>query len=272
MQLQTRSIFNIVRGDASNLLKQLCSLTSSYDQMISRIRAGTFIFTFCFNWLLFLSSNAYRNFFTSLMRALQINDGSMKIDLGMFSASVVWAITYLLVPTLLSFLSSSLTLHNKISNWFDIRLNFDVDHILFPLLKECATDRLALWTIKPFLSKSRHDLMRKTFYKYASYTKPQIDLHLILMALTNWSLYWICLESMFWGLLFAALMVSLSETSHFSILLCLLVPLGFGLKLFYGRAVLNAWAEIMAITENDTRRNEIKAVFEDALRDWGISY
>jgi hypothetical protein len=79
-------------------------------------------------------------------------------------------------------------MHNKISDLFQIRKKFDVSYILIPLSKavEIPIDE----NYKNVLKTNRKTLMADVFYKYASSTNPQIDKHLIWIALDKWSWYW----------------------------------------------------------------------------------
>src|SRR4051812_12412628 len=71
--------------------------------------------------------------------------------------------------------------HDCVSSLFGIRKRFDVNEILLPLASESGFGVGSLSLKK--LGDCRTDLMRSTFYRYASSTDPKIDKHLIYQAL-----------------------------------------------------------------------------------------
>ncbi|KAB2454627.1 hypothetical protein F8160_09535 [Bacillus sp. CH126_4D] len=104
--------------------------------------------------------------------------------------------TYILPPLVWMFISLSIRVHDRISDLFKIRKNFDCNHILLPFTQKLNIPLNDTKKLKLF--KNREDLMAKIFYKYADSTKTEsednISPHLIHKALNNWAYFWILLE------------------------------------------------------------------------------
>ncbi|HEX4002897.1 MAG TPA: hypothetical protein VHX36_09615 [Candidatus Acidoferrales bacterium] len=173
--------------------------------------------------------------------------------------SLTVPILYIVPPVIVAVISRIVRLHDKVSDLFAIRQNFDVFHILLPLAGAvgCALDLDKLEVLK----NKRRELMNKTFYRYASSTEPKIQKHLIVSALDKWSWYWILVEFLIIGICaFAVLLFcgAYHAASWLATALLVSVPLG----IWGGRfCALTAQAEVREILADATRCAEIKAVF-----------
>jgi hypothetical protein len=177
---------------------------------------------------------------------------SIKIPFGTFVVGVCAA-----------FISESVRLHDKISSALGIRSTFDTHWILIPmaLLSGAAVDRAKLGRI----ASDRNRLMDDVFYKYASSgKKADIDKHLITQALTAWSWYWLCVESMVLLVLTASVAALFSKWALIAGLLAAVILLILLMRVFRADASDYAGAEVNAILDEPARRADIKAVF-DAL-------
>jgi hypothetical protein len=175
--------------------------------------------------------------------------GSFKIPFGTF-----------LVAALVAFVSESTKLHDKISDVFRIRANFDIRWILIPmaLLSGAGVNRARLAKI----STSRRQLMGEVFYKYASSAqKTVIDKHLITQALTAWSWYWLCIESMVILLVTAAVLAWFLDWPSVSFLLAVILMLRLISLVYRSEANRYADAEVNAILSDATRRTEVNTIF-----------
>lgn len=100
---------------------------------------------------------------------------------------------YLIPAVAVGLISRIFRVHSQLGHWLGIRERFDIGIILAELGRQVDVDVDTVpeerWLIH------RHDLMRKTFYQFASGRSPQIDEHLIHQALDLWSWFWIVLET-----------------------------------------------------------------------------
>lgn len=162
-------------------MKAFLGLTDNYGTMLWKIAFSTMSFTVLALWIL-----------------TQIDDGISNL-IGRFSVSVPvisgfsLSMGYLVPTMIIGFISRGLRMHNQISNVLRIRRNFDVDHILTPLAVGVGLG--AVPQLRNRLAADRTRLMNVCFYRYAGSFNPQIDQHLIRMALDAWTWYWIVLES-----------------------------------------------------------------------------
>lgn len=84
-------------------------------------------------------------------------------------------------------------IHSFIGHWLGIRERFDIDVILSELARRVGIEVDDVTESEWLLH--RHDLMRTTFYRFASKQSPQIDAHLIHQALDLWSWFWVGIET-----------------------------------------------------------------------------
>ncbi|MDZ4656696.1 MAG: hypothetical protein SH868_03860, partial [Bythopirellula sp.] len=100
---------------------------------------------------------------------------------------------YLLPALAVGLIARVFRIHSQLGHWLGIRERFDIDVILTELARRVGIDVDSV-TEEQWL-EHRHDLMRQTFYRFASSNSPQIDEHLIHQALDLWSWFWIGLEA-----------------------------------------------------------------------------
>lgn len=100
---------------------------------------------------------------------------------------------YLLPALAVGLAARVFRIHSQVGHWLGIRERFDIDVILTELARRVGIDVDSV-TEEQWL-EHRHDLMRQTFYRFASSNSPQIDAHLIHQALDLWSWFWIGLEA-----------------------------------------------------------------------------
>jgi len=95
----------------------------------------------------------------------------------------------------IALISRIIKLHDRLSDAFRIRENFDLLEILVPLAGgvQVAVDSAMLSKVR----QRRDSAMREMFFKYASSLTPQIDGQLVISALDKWTWFWILLESVF---------------------------------------------------------------------------
>lgn len=100
---------------------------------------------------------------------------------------------YLLPALGMGLISRIFRIHGHIGHWLGIRERFEIFVILVELARQVDIHVEAV-AEEEWLAH-RHDLMRKTFYQFASSRSPQIDEHLVHQALDLWSWFWIVLEA-----------------------------------------------------------------------------
>ena len=84
-------------------------------------------------------------------------------------------------------------LYGQFSHWLGISERFDVDVIMPEFVRGLgiAVDTV---TERKWL-EHRHDVMRQSFYRFASSNSPEIDGHLIHQSLDLWSWFWTGLQT-----------------------------------------------------------------------------
>ena len=149
----------------------------------------------------------------------------------------------------------------KIADLFRIRIHFDVDKILLPMciLSRASISRENYLRIK----KNRSDLMGKVFYKFVSSTegKAQIDRHLIVSALDQWSWYWIVLEAAVTFLLTSVIFIIFGNYMFgywFLVSVLLFVSFSF---IIYNNCERYALNEVKEILADQTRVDEVRSEF-----------
>jgi hypothetical protein len=154
-------------------------------------------------------------------------------------------------------LSQHLPLHDRLSDLFKIRHRFDVTHILMPLAAVVAIP------ISPEFGKligvNRRKLVYQVFYRYAtSKGNGCVDQHLISMALTSWSWFWMFLEATVY-LLIAAIIAAIGGefplAAAFAAAIVLAIP---AMWAAYVRSRRYAAREVEEILSASERQTEIR--------------
>jgi hypothetical protein len=169
------------------------------------------------------------------------------------------------IPLVFALVSRMVCLHEWISRVLRIRATFDNKSILFPL---CQRSGVALSGALMKEIKHRRDLaMSEVFYKYASFTDPKIDTHLVRTAADRWGWFWVLTESSF--LLSATLLVLYFWPGRISpdVLLCALL-LEFLLMLYFLRACISsAGSQVGAILAEPERKRAVSDYFSSLVED-----
>ncbi len=221
-----------------------------YPEMLTKIMVYTFFGSLLLTILVGLGSPAA----ASLLKKFDFKVGVLGIQ--------NIPIAYVVPPLIIALAARISKLHDRVSDIFRIRERFDLQEILVPLAGGVGIPvDLAL---REKLEQRRDDVMNDVFYKYASSTKPQIDSHLIIMALDKWSWFWILIELVVVGFLAQVflLMIGAYKQAAWVATGVLLGTIG---ATFINRACASsAHAQVRTILSNGAWKIEIKAVF-DAL-------
>lgn len=235
----------------------ILTTVKNYAEMLNKISIYTFFASVIAITLLRSQSSAFDSWFNLVSQEL-LPQGADELTIG--GVSIVGGTG--LAALIIAFIFRALKFHDRLSDVFRIRQRFDVDSILLPMALASGTT-LSVEKIEKVLNE-RKTLMPKVFYKYASSTDPQIDKHLITMALDQWSWYWVLAEISAIAVA-TSLLLSLFGSMNaafwtlFSVLifLCLM----WGIKIYCARYALR---EVNEILSDEKRLAEVAEVF-DAL-------
>jgi len=181
---------------------------------------------------------------------------SIKVDIY---GGVTVPLLYAVPPIVIAVFARVVRLHDKISDLFAIRENFDIGEILVPLAGGVGYP-LDLAKLEVLRAK-RKQLMSDTFYRYASSTEPKIQKHLIVSALDKWSWYWILVEFLAVSFLCLGILLSCGvykSAAWLATIMLIFMFLGIWGHRFCGSA---ARAEVREILGDPNRSAEISAIF-----------
>lgn|SRR5208337_3032869 len=220
---------------------------SGYPQMLNKIGISTFVVSLGVTWLL-------RMQFGSLDDALE------KFDLNVTIQGASVAIGYAIPALVVAVSFRIFKMHDRISDVFGIRSNFDVREILVPIAGE-ADVAVPLEKLKRIVEK-RDDLMNDVFYRYASGTKGNavIDEQMVTMALDQWSWFWMLLEAAAITLPCALSLMFLGRAGPAAWLFAAFITLLTLMRLVLPLCARYAHREVKAIVENGNRRSHVKQV------------
>ncbi|MCK5614104.1 hypothetical protein KAR91_70220 [Candidatus Pacearchaeota archaeon] len=230
------------------------STPKNYSEMLNKIFVWTFIVACFAIFLLKTFIPKFGELFGSFSSAFPSNEykilGLLPTPLGIIIPALALGVFFRIIK-----------MHDLFSSIFRIRMRFDVNEILLPLALGSEA-QINIQQIKQFKSH-RKQLMSSVFFSYASSTNPKIDEHLIHMALDSWSWYWIIVESIVIAVLTAVLAIYF-EAYKFAVINLMVIFLGQAvLMLLRKRCVRYAIDEVEQILSNNTRKLEIKGVFDD---------
>ena len=156
-------------------------------------------------------------------------------------------------------ITESIKLHDKLSDLFKFRHEFDIRWILIPIAL-LAGATLSVTQMEK-LRYARQPLMGQTFYKYASSTKPEIDPHTITQALTSWSWYWICVEATAVLIPTGAILAYVGKYSWSTAIALVVLVLLTLLRVFHFDCAKYANSQIEQILSDSDRRSAVVAAF-----------
>lgn len=226
------------------------NLSKSYDDMLNKIGVFTLIFLLG-GWFIIMRCfpciKQTSDWLVSTI--LSINKPIKIFDLELSFSYIV--------PMILAVVCRCFRLHNIVSNIFNIRMKYDISNIILPLAEGVGYSINSIEKIK----EKRTDIMRDVFYKYAGYTSPVIDRHLINMTLDSLCWYWITVEGLiitfctFVVILFSYNLIII-RIVFFIIILLLLV------NLYLKKQCINySKMEVNAILNDNGRKSCILGVF-----------
>lgn len=153
----------------------ILKVVTNYDQMLSKISISTFfVFWFSTNLIFFNPTD-----FDTLKLNFQLETSSYLM---------IFSIIIAVIARMIKF-------HDLLSNLFKIRLKYDVQYIIKPLIDSIRPDKII---DMDSLISNRNQIMYSCFYKYASSKDENsiVSKHLITQVLESWSWFWMILEAL----------------------------------------------------------------------------
>lgn len=99
---------------------------------------------------------------------------------------------YVVIPLFVAILARVFLLHDRVSDLLGIRRRFDLQNILRPLAEGVGLPTVGeKWER---IEADRDLAMTRTFYRYASFKDPKIDVQLVRTAADRWAWFWCCVE------------------------------------------------------------------------------
>lgn len=155
----------------------------SYSEMLKRIFAATLTTGIACTFFLGTVSPAVKTFLESW---------SAETSIGILDGVKAF---YVVVPLVVAIGARVFLLHDRISDLFRIRKRFDLANILMPLAEGVGFPTSgASWNK---IQNQRDLAMSRTFYKYASFRDPKIDVQLVRTAADRWAWFWCMVEPQF---------------------------------------------------------------------------
>ena len=184
-----------------------------------------------------------------------IDSISVEADIGVIKG--VKAL-YVLIPLVVAFISRIVKLHDKISDLFSIRHEFDKKHILLPIARKVGYD------LSTDINKEkRNNLMYKVFYPYAGFNDPVIDAQLVRTALDNWGWFWVGIEAAFMFLLTSVIFLCMQLGGQSFAFLLISITIILLCIIQYKACISSATAEVNTICDDGNRKNEILEKFSN---------
>lgn len=218
----------------------------NYHEMLNKIGWYTFVGIFIAT-IMGVNANA------TIKDILEKSSLGLKFEYN----GINFAVGYIYPAVVLGFIARTIKFHDKVSDLFRIRKEFDIKYILTPICE--GLGKKINKHLKDTLQAKRDELMTRLFYKYASSTNAQIDTHLIITALDNWCGYWILLEL---RIIFIVLSIILLILGTPDIYLYILVALIFIMTILanvlYKCGIKYAKDEVAEILSDNNRRKAMR--------------
>ncbi len=225
----------------------------SYREMLNKIAWGLF-------WAVLIEIFILSQFNPDIANLLKNNSFGIIYE----KVGIKIYIAYFYIPILFAIIENIIKLHDKISDVFKIRYNFDKDIIITLFFKNLNLMLL----YEKINSGNRDKIMTDIFYRYAGYGNPVIDRHLIDMALGTWCWYWIILDSTFVTIIFASVSICFGFAVNILIDYFLIILIMFFVMDYIKKdAKKYAIEEVNAILSDSDREKIIKDYLINALHN-----
>ncbi|MDQ0151019.1 hypothetical protein ACFO6R_13260 [Eubacterium multiforme] len=226
------------------------NVSKSYEDMLNKIGIFTLGFLVCGWYLILLSFPEFKKLINNSIKNFFEISGSIK--LFSFTLPIVFVI-----PIFIALIFRIIKLHDKISNLFKIRLKYDLQYIILPLAEGSNISINSINNIK----ENRSKIMNKIFYNYVGYENPQIDKHLINMALDSLCWYWIVVEGLVVTSTTLSICIFSSRLGVIRFLILVLIFLIVSYILLEKSCIKKTESEIKAILDDEERKKYIEEFF-----------
>jgi hypothetical protein len=225
----------------------------NYSDMLERIFISSLIVGISCSVVLGIMSPTIQDFFNNFSFTLKWKIGENVLPILLF-----------LIPSIVAILARICKLHNLISTILRIRENFDVKHILLPMVKGVNIEIDS--NVQNILKKNRYTLMRDVFYKYApDVDKAIINSQFVATALDQWSWFWSFVEPTVILLITAAIAYFIISWQSSLVFLGVLLLFILIATLIYPSCIKAAQIEVDDILNNNERKATVLGVFQNAL-------
>lgn len=225
----------------------------NYSDMLERIFISSLIVGISCSVVLGIMSPTIQDFFNNFSFTLKWKIGENVLPILLF-----------LIPSIIAILARICKLHNLISTILRIRENFDVKHILLPMVKGVNIEIDS--NVQNILKTNRYTLMRDVFYKYApDVDKAIINSQFVATALDQWSWFWSFVEPTVILLITAAIAYFIISWQSSLVFLGILLLFILIATLIYPSCIKAAQIEVDDILNNNERKATVLGVFQNAL-------
>lgn len=217
-----------------------------YSEMLNKIGVFTLAGALILTWIASLANADINS---------ALSAGTVKIPIAGIELPL-----FFVVPALLIAIGFRVVkLHDRVSDLFRIREDFDLHEILTPLAAGVGIPT-TLDLLRAYRT-SRDDLMNRVFYRYTGSPAPKIPEHYTTMALDMWTWYWIITEFEVYGVLGVTVLACSGAYRHATLLLAVMWLGLLALRVLGRTCAGHAHTEVRLILENKTWRDEIGTVF-----------
>ncbi len=159
----------------------LFSNPKDYNEMIEKISKSVFFITLFLVFMFSSSNKDFSDFLKSISFGVEYDFNGIKISIALFY-----------IPFIIAILENIFKFHDKISDFFGIRKNFDRKIIVNEFLILLSLDK----KVQDMDENTIKTIMSNAFYEYASSTLPKIDSHCIFLSLGSWCWFWIFMDTL----------------------------------------------------------------------------
>lgn len=223
----------------------------SYSDMLKRIFAATLTAGIICTVAVARVSPAVRDF---------LDSWDAEVGIGILNSIKA---LYVLIPLLLAVLIRVFRVHDKVSDPLGLRRHFDIQHILKPLADGVGfpTDGTRWLEVRT----NRDLLMRRTFFRYASFKEPKIDGQLVRTAADQWAWFWCMIEPQVVLLITGIIFATIAAWIEVLIVLSVILILAVTALILWPQLKTGAKAQVTDILTREDWKTEIRAAFNDVL-------
>ena len=223
--------------------------TTDYSSMLNRIALANFLISLLACTFLRKEIPGFDRILSKLPETGEVMH--IKVSLGT-----------ILVAGFVAVFCRAIKFHDRISDLFRIRKNFDIAEILIPMAEQTIGKPLSDEFIAR-LYQQREGLMSKVFYRYASSSKDKavIDPHLIETALDQWSWFWCLSEAIAVLLVSGIALLAYGEITPAFVLIAIVACCAMLMIWMRAQCGKNAGSEVAAILDDPERKMKVTEAF-----------